>query len=76
MKIERDVKSSNFSENLMFILNVWNPAWQMLPAKILCRRAERSVVQRTGPPGLTDNRIPPLDMLEACGTVEAIICLI
>ena len=39
------MKSSNFSKNRRVILNVWNPAWQMSPAKTLrwsvALRAER-----------------------------------
>ena len=41
-----DVKSSNISENLMFILNVWNPAWQNAGRKDLHASAQSVLLSR------------------------------
>ena len=53
------VKSLNFSENLMIVMNVWNPVWQNVACKDFV--LERSIVQcmpRPGAPGIIMVRHP------------------
>ena len=64
----RNVKPSNFSENRMIILNVWNLAWQVWPANTSCWK--RSIVQCAASLGVmtyvNGYSLGPLDSVEVC----------